>query len=74
MQIHCKGKQQCDGKEDTMSKQEKITFSFDDGNIDENTLMICNGDIPVCIAGVMGGLDSEIVESTTKLHPSPIPQ
>ncbi len=38
-----------------------------DRNIDEDMLMICNGDIPVCIAGVMGGLDSEIVESTTKL-------
>lgn len=36
-------------------------------NIDENTLMICNGDNPVAIAGIMGGLDSEIVEDTTKL-------
>lgn len=35
--------------------------------IDENTLMICNGDQPVAIAGIMGGLDSEIVEDTTKL-------
>ena len=36
-------------------------------DIDENTLMICNGDIPVAIAGIMGGLDSEIVESTSTL-------
>ena len=36
-------------------------------NIDENTLMICNGDRPVAIAGIMGGLDSEIVEDTTTL-------
>ena len=36
-------------------------------NIDENTLMICNGDQPVAIAGIMGGLDSEIVEDTTSL-------
>ncbi len=35
--------------------------------IDENTLMICNGDTPVAIAGIMGGLDSEIVEDTTTL-------
>ncbi len=35
--------------------------------IDENTLMICNGDRPVAIAGIMGGLDSEIVEDTTTL-------
>ena len=36
-------------------------------HIDENTLMICNGDTPVAIAGIMGGLDSEIVEDTTTL-------
>ena len=36
-------------------------------NIDENTLMICNGDKPVAIAGIMGGFDSEIVEDTTSL-------
>jgi len=36
-------------------------------NIDENTLMICNGDVPVAIAGIMGGLDSEIVDDTTSL-------
>ncbi len=36
-------------------------------NIDENTLMICNGDTPVAIAGIMGGLDSEIIEDTTTL-------
>ena len=35
--------------------------------IDENTLMICNGDEPVAIAGIMGGLDSEIVADTTSL-------
>lgn len=35
--------------------------------IDPETLMICNGDTPVAIAGIMGGLDSEIVESTTTL-------
>lgn len=36
-------------------------------HIDQNTLMICNGDTPVAIAGIMGGLDSEIVEDTTSL-------
>ena len=36
-------------------------------DIDENTLMICNGDTPVAIAGIMGGLDSEIVEDTQEL-------
>lgn len=38
-----------------------------DRNIDENTLMICNDDTPVAIAGIMGGLDSEIVDDTTTL-------
>ncbi len=36
-------------------------------DIDEDTLMICNDDTPVAIAGIMGGLDSEIVESTSTL-------
>ncbi len=48
----------------------EFTFTTLDGverNIDENTLMICNGDTPVAIAGIMGGLDSEIVEDTTTL-------
>ena len=47
-----------------------FTFTTLDGverNIDENTLMICNDNIPVAIAGIMGGLDSEIVEDTTTL-------
>ncbi len=47
-----------------------FTFTTLDGverDIDENTLMICNADTPVAIAGIMGGLDSEIVEDTTKL-------
>ncbi|MGN0447283.1 MAG: phenylalanine--tRNA ligase subunit beta [Acutalibacteraceae bacterium] len=35
--------------------------------IDENTLMICNDSTPVAIAGIMGGLDSEIVDDTTTL-------
>ncbi|MDE6723851.1 MAG: phenylalanine--tRNA ligase subunit beta [Eubacterium sp.] len=36
-------------------------------HIDEETLMICNDNTPVAIAGIMGGLDSEIVDDTTKL-------
>jgi len=47
-----------------------FTFTTLDGverNIDENTLMICNDTTPVAIAGIMGGLDSEIVDDTTTL-------
>jgi len=32
--------------------------------ITENTLMIYNNDTPVAVAGIMGGLDSEIVDNT----------
>ena len=49
---------------------EPFTFRTLDGverNIDDKTLMICNGDEPVAIAGIMGGLDSEIVADTTAL-------
>lgn len=50
--------------------EQPFTFKTLDGvdrNIDENTLMICNDETPVAIAGIMGGLDSEIVEDTTTL-------
>ncbi len=50
--------------------EKPFVFTTLDGNkrnIDENTLMICNGDNPVAIAGIMGGLDSEIVEDTHSL-------
>ncbi|MDD6673874.1 MAG: phenylalanine--tRNA ligase subunit beta [Eubacteriales bacterium] len=49
---------------------EPFTFQTLDGverNIDENTLMICSDNTPVAIAGIMGGLDSEIVDDTTTL-------
>ena len=47
-----------------------FTFKTLDGVerlIDENTLMICNDSTPVAIAGIMGGMDSEIVEDTSTL-------
>ena len=51
-----------------------FTFTTLDGTerkVDENTLMICTRsggeDIPVAIAGIMGGLDSEIEEDTDSL-------
>ena len=49
---------------------EPFEFTTLDGierHIDENTLMICNDNTPVAIAGIMGGLDSEIVEDTSTL-------
>ena len=47
--------------------KEKMKFTTLDGierDIDEDTLMIWNGETPTGIAGIMGGLDSEIVENT----------
>ena len=47
--------------------KEKIKFTTLDSverDIDEDTLLIYNGETPVAIAGIMGGLDSEIVEDT----------
>ena len=49
---------------------EKIKFTTLDGttrDIPENTLMICDEKAPVAIAGIMGGLDSEINDTTTSL-------
>ena len=35
--------------------------------LDENNLVICDGEKPVALAGVMGGLNSEITDETTQL-------
>ena len=47
--------------------KEKMKFTTLDGverDIDEETLMIWNGETPTGIAGIMGGLESEIVDKT----------
>ncbi len=43
------------------------TLDGQDRACDENSLMICSGDTPVALAGIMGGLASEIEEDTTSL-------
>lgn len=40
------------------------TLDKTEREIDENTLMIYNGETPVAIAGIIGGLDSEIIDGT----------
>ncbi len=50
--------------------EKPFSFTTLDGNerhIDENTLMICTNDTPSAIAGIMGGLDSEIEDDTDSL-------
>ncbi|MCL2121743.1 MAG: phenylalanine--tRNA ligase subunit beta [Clostridiales bacterium] len=44
--------------------KEFVTLDKSVRSIDSDTLMICNGDVPVAVAGIMGGLDSEIEEGT----------
>jgi len=46
------------------------TFTTLDGKerkLFEDTLLICDGDGPVAVAGVMGGLESEVTETTTEV-------
>ncbi len=42
-----------------------ITLDEQERKLDERDLMICNSEEPMCIAGVFGGLDSGVTESTT---------
>lgn len=44
-----------------------VTLDGQEREITPDTLMIQNGETPVCIAGIMGGLDSEITEDTDSL-------
>jgi phenylalanyl-tRNA synthetase beta chain len=48
----------------------ELTITTLDNNIrhlDDDMLLICDDERPVAIAGVMGGLDTEIVDSTTNI-------
>ena len=46
-------------------KGEKITtLDHKDHELTGNDLVICDGDRPACVAGVMGGVESEITETT----------
>jgi phenylalanyl-tRNA synthetase beta chain len=44
-----------------------ITLDGTERSLTADTLMICDGVGPVAVAGVMGGLDSEVTESTTEI-------
>lgn len=52
------------------TNKEEIEFTTLDGvkrKLPQNTLVICNNEIPVAIAGIMGGLDTEVEGSTTSI-------
>ncbi len=53
---------------DTPAQEMKFT-TLDEAerDIDTNTLMIYNNDTPVAVAGIMGGLDSEIVANSNSV-------
>lgn len=42
-----------------------ITLDGVEHTLDSRDLMICNTEVPMCIAGVFGGLDSGVTETTT---------
>jgi phenylalanyl-tRNA synthetase beta chain len=44
-----------------------VTLDGKERRLDPEMLMICDGEKPVALAGVMGGLNSEIEDSTTKI-------
>ena len=45
------------------------TLDEEERNIDNSMLMICDAEKPIAVAGVMGGLNSEVTESTTNILP-----
>ncbi|MBC2714200.1 MAG: phenylalanine--tRNA ligase subunit beta [Desulfobacteraceae bacterium] len=51
------------------ARDKEVFTTLDDKErrLTENTLMICDGERPVAVAGVMGGVNSEIEENTTRV-------
>jgi phenylalanyl-tRNA synthetase beta chain len=49
------------------NKTQFVTLDGKSRELNNNDLMICNADESMCIAGVFGGLDSGVSESTTKI-------
>jgi len=44
-----------------------VTLDNTERTLAPDTLMICDGEGPVAVAGVMGGMDSEVTEQTTEV-------
>jgi len=51
----------------TFSGLSFTTLDSKSRQLPENALMICDGDEPVAIAGIMGGENSEVVDTTSKV-------
>ncbi len=69
--LHCFDVAKIVGEKIVVRKYKQDTpFTTLDGverKLDERDLMICNAEQPMCIAGVFGGLDSGVTESTTSI-------
>ncbi|MCH5237500.1 MAG: phenylalanine--tRNA ligase subunit beta, partial [Muribaculaceae bacterium] len=69
--LHCFDLAKVKGEKIVVRTCEKGTkFTTLDGvehTLDEKDLMICDAEKPMCIAGVFGGLDSGVTESTTEV-------
>lgn len=50
-----------------VGESEMVTLDGASRQLDETTLLICDGERPVALAGVMGGLDTEITATTTTI-------
>ena len=48
-------------------KESFTTLDSKERELPENTLLICDGDRPVALAGIMGGENSEVTEQTTNI-------
>jgi len=51
----------------SQDKEPFTTLDEKERQLPENTLMICDGEKPVAVAGVMGGMNSEIEKHTTRV-------
>jgi phenylalanyl-tRNA synthetase beta chain len=52
---------------EVMSPTKFVTLDKQTRTLNSGTVVICNENEPMCVAGVMGGLDSEITDSSTSV-------
>lgn len=69
--LHCFDLNQIKGEKVIVKTVEKgtkfVTLDEVERTLDERDLMICNPEAPMCIAGVFGGIDSGVKDTTTDI-------